>query len=105
MILSEIFGSRSVEKTRMVSFDRCQLRLIAARWVAVVALASCKVEIPQGIFSCRVASDCPHGLVCRADGRCWSTADLPSAEDASIRVDAAEHAPDASESPDAADPT
>lgn len=42
------------------------------RWIllaeAVVALASCRADIPDGVFECVHDNDCPTGFVCRSEG-------------------------------------
>lgn len=36
---------------------------------------SCSVDVKNGVFACTTDADCPSGLVCRADGRCWDSPD------------------------------
>jgi len=52
-------------------------------WIAMIALlAGCAPEIPDGYYACNGDTECPEGLICRADGRCWRT---PDALDAGAR--------------------
>lgn len=52
------------------------MRRLVVVWLGVVALAGCNVVIPNGLFGCGQASDCPNGYFCwSSDNRCYDAAE------------------------------
>ena len=55
-------------RRRFAAALHAAFRLIAGVALALLALVACKADIPDGIYRCKDAHECPSGYSCRGDG-------------------------------------